>query len=609
MTRKLFVTAMSVLLLLGTTWSCKKEGGVDRGDINAAIKITVNDVTATSAVVDAVCAQENVTGCYYVSPVLTSGADLLNMDAIDRKAFIMENGQKMDMPFKDNVSKKLLAGTGYTVAVMGYDKDGVIRTAPWFTTFTTGKATVSTTAFLKSQESGYTFEYSILKGENTASVKYIVSTDKEITSLENDALKALIQKGGANVKTTSEDIPSATLTSAQKADFVVAAIAVDDMGREGEFASSLYSSETTVKLTGEGINAKLTAPVKDVEIFEGTVKMPKSSSFVININGIDFGFTDYSGNGGVGTVNNSKSAMPFYSMTDQMTYKFNVSKAIGQMSTIAEGGNKFWTNLAADADMFVRVDLTNVDGNARYYFEIPEKDDKVVFYEGFDLSVLGGFYQAPVAGTGCATSGEFADGTEPGTKGTISTTTNGIDSFTWPESAPRSANGWKFVISEKLIKNWGLDQWLFAGRSNLSAGHIRIQASSANNLSYAVTPKFTKLTAPTTVTVTIHAFCFAATLAGDFEIAVLGAGKITNSACTNTYGYNGKGGTFTDTVFTPEADLLPKEANNVVNKSIATIVLTVEGATADTQIRFGKDVALEAGNNGRVCIDDIKVTK
>lgn len=607
MKRTLFYAAL--VLAASVLGSCAKEGGVDRGDINAAIKLTVDDITATSAVVNAVCAQENVVGCYYVSPVLTSEADLLNMDAIDRKAYILEHGQKVSIPFSDNVSKKLLAGTGYTVAVLGYDEAGVFRTAPWFTTFTTGKATVSTSASLKSQEGGYTFGYSVVRGENTASVKYIVSTDPAVTSLEADALKALIQKGGSDVKTSSEDIPAGTVASPVKCDLVVAAIAIDDMGREGEFSSSNFSTETTVKLSGDGVSAKLTAPVKGVDIFEGSVKMPKSSSFAISINGIDYGFTDYSGNGGVGTVNNVKSAMPVYNFTEAMTYKFVVSKAIGQMTTIADGGNKFWTNLTADTDVFVRVDLTNEDGIARYYFEVPEKDENVVFYEGFDLSVYGGFYQAPVAGTGNSASVSYMDGTEPGTKGSSSSTSNGIDSVTWPENAPRSETGWNAVLSETLVKNWGLEDWTFAGRCNLSAGHIRIQASSSNNLCYVVTPKFTKLTAPTTVTVTIHAFCFAATLAGDFEIAVLGAGKFTKSACTNTYGYSGEGGTLTDTVFTPEANLLPKETNSVVNKSIATIVLTVEGATADTQIRFGKDVALAAGNNGRVCIDDIKVTK
>lgn len=609
MKRTLFYAVLA--LTVSVLGSCAKEGGVDRGDINAAIKLTVDDVTATSAVVSAVSAQENVVGCYYVSPVLTSEADLLNMDAIDRKAYIVEHGQKVSMPFEDNVSKKLLAGTGYTVAVLGYDEAGVFRTAPWFTTFTTGKATVSTSVSLKSQTGGYTFEYAVIKGENTASVKYLISTDKDVTSLEEGALKALVQKGGSAVKTTSEDIPAGTFTAPSKCDFVVAAIALDDMGREGGFSYSVFSTENSVKLTGD-VSAKLTAPVKGVDIFEGTVKMPKSSSFAINVNGEDYGFTDYSGNGGVGTVNNAKSAMPFYNFTEAMTYKFVVSKAIGQMTSIANGGNKFWTNLSADADVYVKVDLTNEDGIARYYFEVPETDPKVVFYEGFDLSVWGGFYQAPVAGTGVGTSADAIqalDGTEPGTKGSCSTTTNGIDSITWPESAPHSETGWKTVLSEKLVKNWGLEDWTFGGRGNLSAGHIRIQASSSNNLCYVVTPKFTKLTAPTTVTVTIHAFCFAAALAGDFEIAVLGAGKFTKSACTNTYGYSGNGGTLTDTVFTPEANLLPKETNSVVNKSIATIVLTVEGATADTQIRFGKDVALAAGNNGRVCIDDIKVTK
>lgn len=603
MTRKLFVTAMSVLLLLGTTWSCKKEGGVDRGDINAAIKLSASQITASSVVIGGISAQDNVTSCYYLSPVPASEAKMYDMDAIEKKAYILEHGKQTSMPIMEEINKQLKAGTEYTVAAIGLDAQGVFRTAPYYLTFKTAVPEAKTSVKESEYEEGYKYNFTINLNDATKNAKYIVSTDDAVQELDEAGLKAYIEKGGADVKSTAVSLAD-FIVSTKKTSVTVAAIPYDDMDRAGAISVARIVVE---KVKVIDVKKDLKA-VKD-NYYEGTVKLSKECTFVIRVNDVDYGFTDYSGNGGVGTVNNVKSAMPFYNFTDAMTYKFTVSKAIGQMTSIIGGGNLFWTNMTADSDVFIRIDLTNADGIGRYYFEIPQTDANLIFYEGFDLSVYGGFYQAPVKGTGCDTSGELADGTEPGTMGTISTTTNGIDSFTWPESAPRSATGWKFVISEKLIKNWGLDQWLFAGRSNLSAGHIRIQASSANNLSYAVTPKFTKLTAPTTVTVTIHAFCFAATLAGDFEIAVVGPGKITKSACTNTHGYSGNGGTFTNTTFTPEADLLPKEANDVVNKSIATIVLTVEGATADTQIRFGKDFALEAGNNGRVCIDDIKVTK
>lgn len=605
--KKHLLTLLGVIAVM-TLGSCAKEYNVDRGDINAAVALSANDLTASAAVIKGVSAQDNLATCIYVKPTKAGDFDFLNMDAIKRKAYILEHGTEVAFPLEQTESG-LLPGTSYIVAVMGKDADGVFRTAPYSLTFTT-KVAEAVASIAPVTGTTDKFAYSVTLGEYAKSCRYIVSTDASITAKNSEQLLEYLKSNGAGVQTSTTNV-SGEITLTSKADIVVAALAYDDANRPAAAVSSdMVSSETLVKVG----NVKLAAPKAGVELFEGTVKMSATSEFAITINGIDYGFISYSGNGGVGTVNNMYSAMPFYSMKETMTYKFTVSKAIGQMAIVSEGANKFWTNMDADADVFVRVDLTNPDGIYRYYFEIPEKDASVVFYEGFDLSTWGGFYQAPVAGTGgpngtTAEAMAAYDGTEPGVKGSVNTTSNALDSFTYPESAPHSETGWKGVISATLMKNWGLDEWTFAGRGNLSAGHTRIQSSSANNLCYAVTPKFKKLSGPTKVTVTIHAFCFAAELAGDFEIAVLGAGKITNVACTNTKGYSGVGGTFTDTVFTPEAALLPKETNSVVNKSIATMVLTVEGATADTQLRFGKDVALAAGNNGRICIDDIKVTK
>jgi len=609
MKRTLFFAILALTALgLG---SCVKEGGVDRGDINGAIKLTAETVTATSVKIVGTCAQENVIGCYYVKPFEASQADLLGMDAIDRKAYILAHGTETTLPIKDSATLQLLAGTKYTVAVIGYDADKVFRTAPYFTSFTTGEATVNVTAS-QSSPSAFDFTYSIEKGEFASYVKYVASTDKSVTALDNDGLKALILKGGSAVKTTRADIPVAHETSKEKCDFVIAALAYDDLDRPGQMSSNLISTETIVKVNVAGNATTLSKPEKDVEFFEGTVDMPATGSFKINISGTDYGFTSYSGAGGIGTVNNMMSAIPFYNMTAEMTYKFTADKAFGQMTPVADGGNAFWLNMAAAAKVKVSVDLTLEGGAPRYRFEKVANDSKVVFYEGFDLSVWGGMYQAPVKGTSVSGDISLLDGSEPGTQSGASTTANGIDNFCWPASIP--LDGTEKTLSDKLIQNWGLQDWTFK-KAFLSVGHLRVTSTATNAYSYTLTPKFTKLTAPTTVTISLDAWNFAA-LVTNLSFKVVGAGKFTKAVVTNTEGYNqtftaGTTATLTEDTFVPDAQMIVKPANNnVVNKVIAHIELTVEGATSETQFWMGTGTEpIASTKDARVCIDYIKVTK
>ena len=618
MKAKTLLIAALGLLTAASLGSCVKDGTVDRGDINAAIALTISDITTSGATVTVSSAQENLAKCWFVEPVEADVAKFYDMDAIDRKAYILENGKEITLPYEFQASG-LALGTQYAVAAIGADKEGVFRAAPVYKSFETHDAEISVSVACVDETAGAVkYQYSVTLGEYTKKANYVLINGEGVDEMTDDAVLAKIHEAGADVKTTAISITDGEIVLPAKVSVIVAAVAIDDLGREGEF-----DREDVVVLTSKKVKCGTDLAEKSAGVYEGVIELPAQQLFVIVKDDVKYGFTPYSGNGGVGTVNCLYSAMPYYSLAEdpELTYQFKVSKAIGQLKPQSDGGIELWTNTEAAEKVLIRADFSNADGTPRYYLEIQkEEDPNLIFYEGFDLSVFGGQLQAPVKGT-AAPAGDMNtwDGTEPGASaGTISTTTVGIDSFIYPSTAPLSpigASSSKY-LTETFMKNWGLEEWTFAGRSHLGPGYFRTQASSENNLSYVITPKFSKLSAASTVEVTITCFNFAATLDGSFEIVVLGAGNYTKAVCTNDKGFSksydvAASGALTQTSFVPEAEMLPKDSNGTKNKAIATMVLTIEGATADTQLRFGKEEALPKTNaqNGRVCIDDITVMK
>lgn len=615
MTRKLFVTAISCLALLGGLCACQKQGGVDRGDINAAIKLTATQVTASSATISAVSAQENVVSCYFVAPVPTSDVKFVDMDAIDRKDYILQHGVKAEMPLTVNVSKSLNAGTSYSVAVIGFDAQGVARTAPYYTTFKTGVSEATVSCDYAEEAPNFRYSYSVILGSSTQYAKYLISDDDAVVEMNDAELEAYMLKSPDTKKTgvsLSEAFPSP-----KKVSFVVAAIPYDDLDRAGKIAVSriVVVKPRTIKV---GKDLVETSP----RVYEGTVKLPAQCTFSIEYEGKDYGFIPYSGNGGVGTVENEFAAVPYYNLTATHHYVFKVEKALGQLAPIADGSNgvNLWTNMASPADVKVVFDLSYADGTPRYYLEVVNTDPKRVFYEGFDLFVYGGFYQAPVKGTGhpILNGGQVTyaevpniDGTEPGMKGSIATTTNGVVPFSYntPDNDPVKDG----QPTETFIKNRGLLGWSLK-RTSEFPGFIQLGNSQSTHFdAYFVTPKMTALSGATDVVMETETYRFAGD--GAIKLAILGAGKFTSATTTVIDGTKAVAGTYAPgcanlsaTEFTITGDILPKEANADVNKSILKISIEVSGATADTQFKFY--VADETiASNGRIQFDYINVHK
>lgn len=122
----------------------------------------------------------------------------------------------------------------------------------------------------------------------------------------------------------------------------------------------------------------------EAKIYTGTVSVSAADSFEILVENVPYGFLSYSGNGGVGTVNNDRACVPFYTYPAAEYY---VRRSLGRMAS--DPLNKFWINLTADARIDLRIDCTQ--DPFRYDLQLVEADDPaLILAQYFDLMVYGG---------------------------------------------------------------------------------------------------------------------------------------------------------------------------------------------------------------------------
>ena len=361
------------------------------------------------------------------------------------------------------------------------------------------------------------------------------------------------------------------------------------------------TSEGVWVRTSDGSLYELTASAADT--YTGTITCKASDSFVVLIEDTAHGFTSYSGNGGIGTVNSSYATVPFYTYPTAIYY---VRESVGQMTTqTAETDiNKFWVNVSGSTcKINVKVDCTNADKTPRYYLQLVENEDSsIILAQYFDLLVYGGdWIQTGKEGSSgkklASSTPSGIDGTEPATT-TASYTTFGINISSDDDAAPA-------YLANRGLTGWGIKFcYEFPGYIRLS------NTASGSNIYYGIltTPKLSALTGTSTITVTFDATRFASD--SNIPVKVLNAGTVT-SAQVNIEGAGSA------TSITPESDNksinitsahCPKHANEVLKKwSSFTMVIT--GATADTQISWDTTGAGTTSANGRICLDNIVIKK
>ena len=334
----------------------------------------------------------------------------------------------------------------------------------------------------------------------------------------------------------------------------------------------------------------------EAKIYTGTVSVSAADSFEILVENVPYGFLSYSGNGGVGTVNNDRACVPFYTYPAAEYY---VRRSLGRMAS--DPLNKFWINLTADARIDLRIDCTQ--DPFRYDLQLVEADDPaLILAQYFDLMVYGGDWiqtgkNAKSGRMGQSTDTALIDGTEPGEK-EASYTTFGAKIASEGEASPA-------YLANRGLTGWGIAHCFeFPGYIRLS----NTANSSGNMYGILTTPKLTALSGPTSITLTFDAVRFAST--SDIPVKVLGAGTIKTASVRIEEGT-------AETAITPATDgqsiaitstHCPKHANDDFKKW-SCFTLTIDGATAETQIRWDTTGVGAESKDGRICLDNIAIRK
>ena len=382
---------------------------------------------------------------------------------------------------------------------------------------------------------------------------------------------------------------------------------------KGQLPDSEDSEELTLPFqlidTSEGVWARTSDgslyELKESEsgIYTAAITCKASDDITILIENTPYGFTAYSGNGGIGILNIVYATVPFYTYPAAVYY---VRESLGQMTAKTEDAdiNKFWVNVSGSTcKIDVEIDCTNADKTPRYRLKLVENEDpSIILEQYFDLMVYGGDWiqTGKVASSGrklASTSPAAIDGTEPATA-TASYTTFGINISSDKDAAPA-------YRANRGLTDWGIKYcYEFPGYVRLS------NSASGSNMYYGVltTPKLSKLTAASIVTVTFDAVRFASE--HDIPVKVLNAGTIASaqvvvegsgSAASIAPESGGKSINITSAH-------CPKHGNEALKKW-SNFSITIEGATAETQICWDTTGAGSTSANGRICLDNIVVRK
>lgn len=604
--KKFYYLTLCVGALL-TGVACAQIGlGEDTSSpVNAAFQVAVSSIGANTATVDFVTEQDNIATYRMVGPVDGLELNYLAMDAIQRKAYIAEHGKDMAAgePFQLSGMK---SKTTYVVGAYGIDKDGTVVTAPTFASFQTKGLEIALQVEKVSEEPGnYAARADVTIDENTASYAYIF--DQEHASLTDAELIALLKAKGAGVKTETK---SATLTfnSTQPGAVICAVLPFDQIGEaaalvKGKVNFAAAVDENATRLQGDDVTVELQEV--STGIFEGEAAVPASTSFTVVYKKQAYGFISYSGNGGVGRVENPKAAVPFYNLPADTPSPYYVEKAVGRMALVEAEANPFWVNLEAPGEILFRADFTREI--PRYYIEYKAAaDPKVVLKQNFDLFVWGADYSIPIYGSGVGggTIGSDDiinyDGTEAAVPNTVKTTAAGIDPFGY------YGEGTEHPCSEEFIRNRDMVGWTL-GFVAEGPGYIRLSKGTLGWQGWLITPKLSTLAPGTKLTLSFDCARFGP-YAVDMPVSILGSGSFTGGKV------NAKGDGFVDvsasgTLYNITPTDCPPYDNAYANKPWSRIVLTVEGAGPDTQIMWDARPVTSSKSDIRLRLDNILITQ
>ena len=329
----------------------------------------------------------------------------------------------------------------------------------------------------------------------------------------------------------------------------------------------------------------------------------------------------YSGVAGVGTFTQKEyiAYPPVGTSQDGLTY--TVSKSIGRMSAVSEGGRKFWTNTDASEKMTVRIDLSYEDKIPRYYFRVVDATD-VILHESFDLFAYSGDYMKPANGCSVEMTPDAVDGTEPGVMQAFDlTNANGANKnevgymkthFDYPEQV----NG-KVLASELYIRNRDMEGWTILSCGE-KVGAIQLSVSAAKAFGVLTTPCLEKINGKENVILEIDMARFSTSSKNKIAVRIEGDGEFSSGEVT----VDGQEKVvLTEAVASKKEYLVgyeknicpPSVANGDPDKPVSHFRFAISGASPETRISIDSSVdANENGDNSgasRCFVFDLKVTR
>ena len=616
-----------LILLLGIplVFSCERTEEPDTL-VSAAIGISVDNVLTSSAEVTVFSKQDNVVSCIISLPQkYEEVADYLDMDAVDRYDYIREHGSEHGL--EPVLFRKLDPTSKYFVGAMGLDADGNVITAPVFMTFETGSMNVRLNAvYTGMTESGkYRFSASVTPDEATAEYMYLFD-ESHVASSKEELTKYILSEGeGVKKASGKQDI---TLESDSRM-VIVAVIPFDMDGNMGELATMVAAGEMTLVTVDLNGVVALESREDNENIYEGVVDVPSGAhEFTVTVNGVQYGAVPYSGVAGVGTFTEKEYiAYPAVGIRqDGSNYverplTYTVSKSIGRMSAVSEGGRKFWTNTDASEKMTVRIDLSYKDRIPRYYFRVVDAPD-VILHESFDLFAYSGDYMKPANGCSVEMTPDAVDGTEPGVMQPFDlTNANGANKnevgymkthFDYPDLE----NG-KVLASELYIRNRDMEGWTILSCGE-KVGAIQLSVSTAKAFGVLTTPCLEKINGTEDVILEIDMARFSTSSKNKIAVRIEGDGEFSSGEVT----VDGQ-----EKVDLTEAVASKKEyhvgneksicppsvANGDLDKPVSHFRFGISGASPKTRISIDSSVdANEKGDNSgasRCFVFDLKVTR
>ena len=616
-----------LILLLGIplVFSCERTEEPDTL-VSAAIGISVDNVLTSSAEVTVSSKQDNVVSCIISLPQkYEEVADYLDMDAVARYDYIREHGSEHGL--EPALFRKLEPTSKYFVGAMGLDADGNVITAPVFMTFETGSMNVRLNAvYTGMTDSGkYGFSASVTPDEATAEYMYLF--DESHVASSKEELTEYILSEGEGVKKASgkQDI---TLESDSRM-VIVAVIPFDMDGNMGELATMVAAGEMTLVTVDLNGVVALESREDNENIYEGVVDVPSGPhEFTVTVDGVQYGAVPYSGVAGVGTFTQKEYiAYPAVGIgQDGSNYverplTYTVSKSIGRMSAVSEGGRKFWTNTDASEKMTVRIDLSYEDKIPRYYFRVVDATD-VILHESFDLFAYSGDYMKPANGCSVEMTPDKVDGTEPGVMQAFDlTNANGANKnevgymkthFDYPEQV----NG-KVLASELYIRNRDMEGWTILSCGE-KVGAIQLSVSAAKAFGVLTTPCLEKINGKEDVILEIDMARFSTSSKNRIAVRIEGDGEFSSGEVT----VDGQEKVdLTEAVASKKQYLVgyednicpPSVSNSDPDKPVSHFRFAISGASPETRISIDSSVdANEKRDNSgasRCFVFDLKVTK